>query len=251
MTSIHGIFRYPIKGLSPEALSQVHVDAGETIPGDRQFAFARAAGLFDAAKPAYLSKTNFLMLQRDERLAALATRFDVDRQTLFIEHDVGVFESDLSTEAGRQAAEGFFATYMGDDLRERPRLESAPGHSFSDLDAKVISIINLASVKDLSASVGAVLDPLRFRANIYIEGLPAWQEFEWLDREIGIGNVRLEVIKRTQRCAATNVNPKTAKRDHNLPKALQQAYGHADLGIYARVIEGGGISLGEVIQLLG
>jgi len=181
----------------------------------------------------------------------LATRFDVDRQTLFIEHDVGVFESNLSTGAGRQAAEGFFATYMGGDLRERPRFESAPGHSFSDLEAKVISIINLASVKDLSASVGAVLDPLRFRGNIYIEGLPAWQEFEWLDREIGIGNVRLEVIKRTQRCAATNVNPKTAKRDHNLPKALQQAYGHADLGIYARVIEGEGISLGEVIQLLG
>ena len=147
---VQTLYRYPIKGLSPERMEKVTVHPGEVFPGDRQFAFTRSSGLFDPARPTYLAKTNFLMLQRDERLAALTTRFDSNTQTLSIEHDGGAVESDLSTQTGRRAAEEFMADYFASGSGVRPHVAASPGHSFSDLNAKVISLVNLTSVQDLS-----------------------------------------------------------------------------------------------------
>ena len=83
------------------------------------------------------------------------------------------------------------------------------------------------------------MHPLRFRANLYVEGWPAWHEFDLLDRTLAIGDVRLKVVKRIVRCAAVNVDPDTAERDLAIPQALQRRLGHADCGIYAEVIAGG------------
>ena len=96
--------------------------------------------------------------------------------------------------------------------------------------------------------VGKPVERLRFRANIYVEGTRAWEEFGWVDREIAIGGVRLKVIDRIGRCAATNVDPATAERDMNLPNALQRAFGHADMGVYAKVIGGGRIAVGDALR---
>ena len=125
-------------------------------------------------------------------------------------------------------------------------LES-PGHSFSDVARKVVSIINLASVRAIEGMVGAPVHPLRFRANLYVEGWPAWHEFDLLDRTLSIGDVRLKVVKRIVRCAAVNVDPDTAQRDLAIPTALQRRLGHGDCGIYAEVIAGGTISAGDEI----
>ena len=116
-------------------------------------------------------------------------------------------------------------------------LES-PGHSFSDVARKVVSIINLASVRAIEGMVGAPVHPLRFRANLYVEGWPAWHEFDLLDRTLSIGDVKLKVVKRIVRCAAVNVDPDTAQRDLAIPTALQRRLGHGDCGIYAEVIDG-------------
>ena len=115
---------------------------------------------------------------------------------------------------------------------------TSPGHSFSDVARKVVSIINLASVRAIENMVGAPVHPLRFRANLYVEGWPAWHEFDLLDRTLAIGDVRLKVVKRIVRCAAVNVDPDTAQRDLAIPQALQRRLGHADCGIYAEVIDG-------------
>ena len=119
---------------------------------------------------------------------------------------------------------------------------------FSDVAKKVVSIINLASVAALEGAVGQPVDPLRFRANLYVRGWPAWHEFDLLDREIHVGGkVRLKVVKRIVRCAATNVDPVTAARDLNIPKTLMQTFNHMDCGIYAEVIEGGDIAAGNTV----
>mgnify|MGYP003991721673 FL=1 len=65
-----------------------------------------------------------------------------------------------------------------------------------------------------------------------------------------INKVVLEVIKKTQRCGATAVNPLTAIRDINIPKHLKSNYGHTDFGIYARVLKGGEIIVGDSIEIL-
>ena len=87
----------------------------------------------------------------------------------------------------------------------------APGHSFSDVAAKCVHIVNLASVREVERIVGRPVDPLRFRANLYLDGAEPWSEFAWLDKEIGVGHARLAVFARTQRCEATNVDPPQAR----------------------------------------
>jgi uncharacterized protein YcbX len=118
---------------------------------------------------------------------------------------------------------------------------------FSDVREKCLSLINLASVRDLERVVRRPVDPLRFRANLYVEGLAAWAEFDWSGGEIEMGGARLRVIGRIERCTATNVDPETAARDMNIPLALQRGFGHVDMGIYAKVLTAGEITVGDRI----
>lgn len=248
--SIASIYRYPVKGLTPEKLTGVTLTAGQTLPFDRAYAIENGAGRFDPEAPRHLPKINFLMLMRDERLASLDCRFDDQTETLTILRDGRqVARGDLKTPIGRQMIEQFMAAYMKDSLRGAPKVQRAQGHSFSDVAAKCVHIVNLASVRELERHVGRPVDPLRFRANVYIDGLPAWEEFRWLDRELCIADTELAVFKRTQRCDATNVDPATARRDLAIPATLMRSYGHSDLGIYAKVTMGGEIAPGDALRL--
>src|SRR5204863_1296849 len=141
--------------------------------------------------------------------------------------------------------EQFFAGFCADELRGPPKVLHAEGHSFSDVARKVVSIINLASVAALETAVGAPIHPLRFRGNLYVEGWPAWREFELLGQELSIAGARLKVVKRIVRCAATNVDPDTGMRDLAIPDTLMRTYGHADCGVYAEVVAAGAIAVGD------
>lgn len=254
--SIQSIYRYPVKGLSPQKLPRVTLTAGLTLPADRLYAIENGPTGFDPVQPAYFPKTRFLMLMRNERLAGLKTDYDEASHTLTIIHEGReAVRADLRTKDGRLAVEAFFRKFMPAELSGPPKVlsgEGAPGgpHSFSDVAKKVVSIINLASVAAIENAVGQPVDPLRFRGNLFVTGWPAWREFDLLDREIEVGDkVRLKVVKRIVRCAATNVDPVTAARDLNIPKTLMQTFNHMDCGIYAEVIEGGDIAEGSALKV--
>lgn len=247
--TIAQIHRYPVKGLSPEALAHAVLAPGEGLPGDRRYALHVGNAPFDAEAPSWMAKTNFLMLMRDERLAKLRTRFEDATNVLTVERDgKRVAHGDLADPNGRMVIEQFFAAYMGGEIRRSPRVVSAPAHMFSDVAAKVVSIIGLASVRDLERVVRSRVDPLRFRANLYLEDLPAWEEFAWVGSEIMLGTVRAKVIKRIVRCAATNVDPQSGARDLNIPLALERAYGHVDCGVHAQILTPGEIRPGDTVQ---
>lgn len=248
---ISTIYRYPVKGLSPEPLASVTLMPGQTLPADRMYAIENGPSGFDPATPQYFPKQRFLMLMRNERLAALDTHFDDATHVLTIRlNGAETARGDLRTPEGRAAIEDFFARYSADELRGPPRVLQSDGHSFSDVAAKVVSIINAASVAAVENAIGAPVDPLRFRGNLLVEGWPAWHEFDLLDRTLAIGDVRLKVVKRIVRCAATNVEPRTGIRDMEIPKTLMQAFGHMDCGIYAQVICGGTVTAGDTIEQL-
>jgi hypothetical protein len=232
---LDAIYRYPVKGLSPEPLSRAALSPRETIPGDRIYAVANGASGFDPAAPAYLAKTHFLMLMKNERLARLRTSFDQTTHALAIEAPAipGEISGELRTAAGRAAVERFLADYCAGELRGAPNVVHAQGHSFSDVARKVVSIINLASVAAVAEMIGVAVNPLRFRGNLHVSGWP-----------------RLKVIKRIVRCAATNVDPDTGLRDLEIPQALMRHLGHADCGIYAEVTTGGEIAPGDTIEIL-
>src|SRR5262249_24862416 len=249
MPTIASIYRYPVKGLGPDRLETAELAPGRTITGDRLYAIENGPSGFDPAHPTYLPKSRFLMLMRNVRLAALRTAFDETTHALAVMANGGeAVQADLRAPEGRAALAQFFATYCADELRGPPRVLNAPGHSFSDVARKVVSIINLASVAALETIIGAPVHPLRFRANLYVQGWPAWSELDLVGQEIAVGpSARLKVVKRIVRCAATNVDPDTGVRDLTIPDTLMRNLGHTDCGIYGEVITGGMIRAGDEV----
>jgi uncharacterized protein len=254
--TITALYRYPVKGLSPERLPEVTVSPGETFPFDRMYAIENGPGAFDAAAPRHLPKVTFLCLMRDERLATLQSIFEpsATAHNLTIARDgCTLATGDLKTAAGRASIEAVFAREMAGELRGPPRVVSAMGHSFSDVKEKCVHIVNLASVRALEHSMGRSIDPLRFRANIVIDGLEPWAELGLVGQTLrlgtGYGGATLHVFKRTVRCAATNVDPVTGARDADVPHTLERLVAHRDFGVYAMVTNGGLLSVGDPVTI--
>lgn len=247
-TRISAIYRYPLKSFSPERLERVTLEAGQTIPFDRAYAIENGPGRFDPEAPRHLPKVTFLTLMRDERLATLETTFDEASETLTIlRGGKQVARGQLSSRLGRTMIEQFLSAYMKSELRGPPRVVSAPGHSFSDVAAKCLHIVNLATVRELERTSGRSVDPLRFRPNVVIDGLEPWGEFQWVGKEFRLGTARVAGLDRTHRCAATNVDPASGQRDMAIPAMLERTWGHANFGIYASVIAGGTAAPGDPI----
>ena len=244
---IQAIYRYPVKGLTPQKLERSALAAGATLPADRLYAIENGPSGFDPAAPKYFQKERFLMLMRNERLATLRTDYDEATHTLTIGHEARRAAGDLRTAEGRASIEAFIARFMPDELRGPPKVLYGENHSFSDVSKKVLSIINLASMVAVETAVGAAVNPLRFRGNLYVTGWPAWHEFDLLGKQLSAGSARLKVVKRIMRCAATDVDPDTGIRDLTLPRSLKQNFGHADCGIYAEVVAGGTIATGDTL----
>ena len=241
------ICRYPLKGLSAEVLDSVSLSPGRGIPLDRRFALALGSTPIEGPTIPWMPKTGFLTLLAHEKLARLNTRFDDATGILVIERGgKPVAKGDITTPVGRAMIEEFFAAYMGEAASGRPKLVEAEAEAMlSDHPTIVVSLINLGSVKDLERVTGAAIDPIRFRANVYLDGLEPWAEFDWVGKDIRLGAAGMSVTQRIDRCGATNVDPETGERDLNLPKDLQRGFGHTDMGIYAAVTAAGNLAPGD------
>ncbi len=247
---VAGLYRYPVKGLSPEPLESVMLRPGEYFPGDRLYAIENGPSGYDRAAPVHQPKVKFLTLARNARLARLATRYDPTSTVLTIEEDgVEVASGALATEQGRAGVERFFGAYCVDDLRGPARvLSAAGGFRFTDSRAGFVSLINLASVRALAQKVGRSLDPLRFRANLYVSDLPAWEEFTLVGATLRAGSIVLEITKPIDRCAAVDVVPGRGLRDTDLVALMERTYAHHDCGVYARIVAGGELKIGDELR---
>ena len=252
---ITALYRYPVKGLTAEALDAVELSSVHGFVGDRMVAIRRTAR--HSAAPEYgLPKNHFLMLMRDESLALLDCQFIHHKTELIISKSGKVLvAAPIQTAEGRKRIEKFFYEYLGDDSLN-PMVVHSEDRKFTDISRisdekmRAISLINVNSVKALEQVIGRQVDLRRFRANIYFSGVPAWQELNWVGKAISIGEARAEVVMRTTRCAATQVNPDTGDRDLNVPKLLHQHFGHRDMGIYAEISRTGNVAIGDQMVVL-
>ena len=250
-TAVAKIYRYPVKGLSAQILPDVNLTAGEGLPDDRRFAITHGAASFDASAPEWRPKKDFLNLVRNERLAALETDYDSATGILTIRRNGRqVARGQITNPTGRLLINQFFAAYMKGEVPGTPSLVEAPGIMFSDTREKYVSILNTASVADIERVVNAPVNPLRFRANLLLDGLEPWAEAKWAGRSVAIGDAVLQVVKQIGRCAAAEVNPITALRDINIPLSLERGFSHHNCGVYARVVKGGRVATGDPVHLI-
>jgi uncharacterized protein YcbX len=253
-TTVNAIYRYPVKGLSAERMDRVALTPGECLPHDRRFAVALGSARFDPHHPEWLPKSRFIMLMRDEKLARLQTRFDAETGSLTIaENGREVLRAALTEREGRQQVAEFLTAFLK-EVDGPLRVVEAPGHAFADARRKpnattdkYVSLVNRMSIAALEAAIGVPVDPLRFRANVYFDGAAAWSEHGWISSEIALGAARLRVVSPITRCAATQVNPVTAERDLDIVAALERGFGHINMGVYAEVVAGGEIILGDAL----
>jgi uncharacterized protein YcbX len=249
MPSIAALYRYPVKSLSAERLDRSEVHAGRTLPGDRRFAIAPGSSRYDAAQPAWQPKASFLTMVANPRLARLKTTFDDATDILSIARDGReVARGKLTDPIGRAVIEQFLAAYMAEEARGRTTIAVGPGVTFTDKAEPYISLIGLASVRDLERVARAPVDPVRFRANIYVEDAAPWAEFGWVGKEIAINGVRFRVEQRITRCAATELNPADGKRDLTVLASLRSGFGHMQMGVYARALNDGTIAIGDKLN---
>jgi uncharacterized protein len=246
------LYRYPVKGFTAEPLDAVSLQAGRCFPCDRLFAVEDGPSGFDPAQPKHISKMKFAVLAKIPEVALVRTRYDEAKGELLVEAaGQAPFRAVLQNQTGRIAFADWLQSYLGEMAGGALRVLEAPGdHRFMDDRRGFVSVINMASVRALEAKIGRSLDPLRFRANLYVEGWDAWAENEAIGGEVRIGDMRARVLKPTGRCRATHVDPHKGVEDIDLVSQLFNHFGHTVLGVYLEVEAGGRISIGDGVQLV-
>lgn len=246
---VTALYRHPVKGFTPERLERASLSAGAFFPCDRIYA-VEIGSEFDPAAPAWMPKTHFTVLMTLADVARARTRYDEATGVLSVSAEGRPeLEADLTGDEGRGAFAGWLEGLLGGQAEGPLKVVSAPGFRFTDHPQGCVSIINLESVRDLERRTGWRIDPLRFRGNLYVDGWPAWAENEAVGASVSLGGAKAEVFKPITRCAATTVDPVTAARDLQIPKALHDHYGHVFCGIYVKVTESGDVAEGDAAVL--
>ncbi len=246
---VAAIFRHPVKGFTPESLTHVDLAPGEGFPHDRVWAVENGPSGYDPETPVFIPKQKFTVLAAMAEVAGARTRLDDASGVLSAEAPgAPTFAGRLADPDGRARFADWLTAFLGEAASGPLKVVDARGaFRFTDHPLGQVSIVNMASVRDLSEKMGVELDPLRFRANLYVEGWPAWVENDWTGREMMLGWARAKVFKPIVRCAATHVDPATAVRDLDVVKALFDNYGHMFCGIYIHMTVAGRVGLGDAV----
>jgi uncharacterized protein YcbX len=254
--TVRSLFTYPVKGLSPQPLNQVELRSGEGFPLDRVYALARRDGQYRPGMTEAIRKQEFHMLANDARLAGLTSELHRDGRTLTIAvRGHVVLTADLTSDEGQEAVSRFIGRVLDLPDDQLPVVAHSAKRRFTDVSVRsdammnAVSLINLDSVYELGERIGATIDPLRFRANVYLDGWAPFSEAELVGRRITIGSCEAEVVLATHRCAATEVDPVTARRNIPVPRLLVENYGTDALGIYAQILTHGTIRNGDTVRV--
>lgn len=245
--TLAAIWRHPIKGHGRERLASVLLTAGTTLPWDRTWAVLREGANDPAGE--WVRCNSFTRGASAPQLMAITTQFDdaTGRITLYHpDRSPLTFDPDGDCSAFLD----WVRPLMPEGRAAPVGLTRAGKHGLTDSPFPSISICNLASRRALSDKVGQPLSEDRFRANLWLDGLAPWEEFDLVGRILKIGDVQLDVRERITRCRATEANPETGIRDVDTLQALDQGWGHKNFGVYATVRRGGTVQVGDSMEVV-
>ena len=242
------LVRHPIKSAGYEPLAEAVLTEGAAFPFDRVWAVAHAAARL-TEPPSWAPKLQFLRGWGSADLMAVACQSDAAAGAVTLSHPrrpTATFRPDDPAEAARLI--DWLRPLWPETRPEPARVIRVPGQALTDQDQPLVSINSTASLAELSARMGQDLSPHRFRGNIWVEGWAPWAELELIGQELTIGAARLRVEEPIGRCRATGANPETGQQDADTMGALADGYGHTDFGVFARVIAGGRVAVGDEVR---
>lgn len=241
MGQVAHIWRHPIKGIGSEALDQAQVSPEGALHGDRAWALLNSdAPNQDTWQP----RRNFLQVASGPGLATIEARSD--GPTITLTHPEAQ-PLTLLPEADGPALATWVTPFWPEDRPAPGRLVRAPGHGMTDMPDPWISLGNLASLKALSQRAGQDLDMRRFRINLWLDGLSAWEEQDW-QGSITLGAMTFDIMEPIGRCRAPEANPATGRRDANTNNLLEAAGQNTDFGIYLRARSAGTLRVGDTLE---
>ncbi|MCB2093873.1 MAG: MOSC domain-containing protein [Rhodobacteraceae bacterium] len=241
------IYRHPLKSHGRERLETVMLAAGREVPWDRHWAVAHDAARL--TEGAWNPCANFSRGAKAPGLMAINARLDEGAERLTLSHPERAeltFRPDDPDEAARFI--DWVRPISPTDRALPARIYTVKGRSMTDTDYPSVSLIGLASNRALGEYMGMDLSPLRWRANLWVEHLRPFEEQDWIGQQVCLGEAVLHVEEPIVRCLATAANPDTGQRDADTLKALNAMRGHQQFGVYARVIKGGAIHIGDRLE---
>lgn len=246
MASVTSLWRHPIKSHGREAVTSTTLIAGHTMPGDRVWAVAHEASKADGSE--WVPCVNFTRVAKVPQLMAMYAHLDEQNGIVTLtHHQLGEFSFDPDGDVS--AFLEWVHPIMPSDRAPSDRIVRVPNRGMTDSDFPSVTLCNIASHRDLEMKMGTELSTLRWRGNIWIDGFEAWDEFNWIGRDVQIGETILRVRERTERCPSTKSNPVTGVHDADTLGALE-TYGHRDFSVRAEVVQGGKIEIGSKVDLL-
>lgn len=250
MATVAHLWRHPIKAHGVEAVAAVEFAAGAAMPWDRVWAIGHEAARVEADASGWAPCVNFSRGAKSPGLMAIRARLDEATGRVALAHpERPPIEVDPDDAADRARLIAWVLP-ISDASRARPAFVTRAGVALTDSPFPSVSVLSLASLRALSQRVGKPLAMERFRGNLWLEGLGPWEEFEWIGRELRVGGATLRIVERITRCKATTVDPGTGRPDADTLGALEAGWDHRDFGVYAEVVEGGRVALGDPAALV-
>lgn len=258
MAKVVALYRYPVKGFTPQGVDRISVLPGGRVAGDRvlNFRFADAP----AADAEWCRKSHGVVLANTPGLARLQIAFNAQTRRLKISFEKQILADDDLSEAGRQrlvdALTGYVLSLDENPLKGQPArlpLKLVGDGVTPNYQDNVRGMVTLHSRESLQSAALALqdanLDEARFRHNIVIDGVSAWQEQSWVGHKLRVGHVEFDVAKPEVRCLATHANPRTGERDLPVMQTLLKAFAQQEptFGVGMLSDAGGEIQVGDLV----
>jgi uncharacterized protein YcbX len=246
MAEVTSLWRHPIKSHGREELETTTLLAGHTMPGDRVWAVAHEASKADNS--AWSRCANFTRVAKAPQLMAMTARLDDATGIVTLNHPK-LGEHRFNPDEDIAPFLEWVRPLVPTDRAQSARMIKVPDRGMTDSDFPSVTLCNIASHRAVEDYLGTDLSIHRWRGNIWLDGFAAWEEFDWMNCDIRIGDAILRPLERTDRCPATKTNPLTGEHDADTLAALD-SFGHRDFSVRAQVIQGGRIDVASKAELI-
>ena len=258
--TISSINYCPVKSISFQTIRSCEIRKNIGIAGDRVFAFSKGlesnqAKLFEKNLDERRGKWNKILTLKNSPVLNKYNFIFEDNKLTFTQKNNEILTIDVSKTSEYDLLSNKILE-LEKSLQKPLFLMKNTDIPFFDTSISnktvlthSISFQNNKSIEDFEKKTNQIIEPQRFRGNIHVDGMQAWEERNWIGKIIKINGISFKVEKNIPRCVAINLKPNTDDNSLNLLRFLKKNYNHFDMGIYLTALNDGKMSIGDIISI--